>query len=125
MKMTPHSCLTPALFIQLLCQCLTLELTILHTNDLHSRFDEITSRGSTCKRGDVCFGGVARIKAAVDKIKEENPNRVIFVNGGDFFQVSTGMVGRNREMVIFMLKTSMVCDKLHTVLFFFFIKYFT
>ena len=50
------------------------ELTILHTNDLHSRFDEITARGSACRDRDraagKCFGGVARIKRTVDEIRE-------------------------------------------------------
>ena len=50
------------------------ELTILHTNDLHSRFDEITARGSACREKDraagKCFGGVARIKRAVEEIRE-------------------------------------------------------
>ena len=32
-----------------------------------------------------CFGGVARLKAAVDDIKNEHEN-VIFLNAGDFYQ---------------------------------------
>ena len=32
-----------------------------------------------------CFGGVARLKKAVDDIKEQIEN-VIFINGGDFYQ---------------------------------------
>ena len=34
-----------------------------------------------------CFGGVARLKAAVDDIKNEHEN-VVFLNGGDFYQGS-------------------------------------
>ena len=76
----------------LLAQCCwCLDLTLLHTNDLHSRFDQISSRGSSCRAKDLeagkCFGGVSRIKHKVDQIKRENPNRVVFVNAGDFFQV--------------------------------------
>ena len=66
------------------------ELTILHTNDLHSRFDEITARGSACRDRDraagKCFGGVARIKRTVDEIREGGTNRN-FVN--DRFNVQT------------------------------------
>eukprot|EP00095_Tigriopus_kingsejongensis_P006521 maker-scaffold172_size289735-snap-gene-1.31 protein:Tk06521 transcript:maker-scaffold172_size289735-snap-gene-1.31-mRNA-1 annotation:"hypothetical protein DAPPUDRAFT_42388" len=66
------------------------DLTILHTNDLHSRFDEITGRGSQCRdkdrRAGQCFGGVARIKYAVDQIRDETNGNMVFVNGGDFFQ---------------------------------------
>ena len=51
------------------------ELTILHTNDLHSRFDEVTARGSACRDKDrdagKCFGGVARIKHAVEEIRDD------------------------------------------------------
>ena len=32
-----------------------------------------------------CFGGVARLKKAVDDLKKEHEN-VIFVNAGDFYQ---------------------------------------
>ena len=67
-----------------------LQLTVLHTNDLHSRFDEVTSTGSECnpkpQSNKKCFGGVARIKHVVDQIKQQDEN-VIFLNAGDFFQV--------------------------------------
>ncbi len=67
------------------------QLTVLHTNDLHSRFDEVTASGGKCKDskrgGASCFGGVARIKTAVDQLMAEHPNSV-FLNAGDFFQVS-------------------------------------
>ncbi len=67
------------------------ELTVLHTNDLHSRFEQVTATGSRCEAKDAekqrCFGGVARIKHVVDQIKNEEDN-VVFLNGGDFFQVS-------------------------------------
>ena len=68
-----------------------LQLTVLHTNDLHSRFDEVTSTGSECnpkpQSNKKCFGGVARIKHVVDQIKQQDEN-VIFLNAGDFFQVT-------------------------------------
>ena len=72
-----------------------LDLTLLHTNDLHSRFDQISGRGSACRAKDLaagnCFGGVSRIKYKVDQIKRENPNKVVFVNAGDFFQVKKSL----------------------------------
>ena len=48
----------------------------------------MTSTGSQCqpKAGNLCFGGVARIKSKVDQVTRENPN-TIFLNAGDFFQV--------------------------------------
>ncbi len=73
------------------CAALGFDLTVLHTNDIHSRFDEVTARGSSCKSADreagKCFGGVARIKKAADDAKAEANGASIFVNAGDFFQV--------------------------------------
>jgi 2',3'-cyclic-nucleotide 2'-phosphodiesterase (5'-nucleotidase family) len=78
------------IFLLLTFECLeAFELTVLHTNDLHSRFDEVTASGGKCRleKDDQCFGGVARIKYVVDQRKKSHPNNV-FLNAGDFFQVS-------------------------------------
>ena len=70
-----------------------LKIRVLHTNDLHSRFDEVRISGSKCKDEDrksqACYGGVARIKYMVDDIRRrQKPNdNVLFLNAGDFFQV--------------------------------------
>ena len=72
------------------------KIRVLHTNDLHSRFDEVTISGSKCKEKDrksrTCYGGVARIKHMVDDIRRQHSNanndNVLFLNAGDFFQVS-------------------------------------
>ena len=69
------------------------KIRVLHTNDLHSRFDEVTISGSKCKVKDKkkksCYGGVARIKYMVDQIRnQQKPDEnVLFLNAGDFFQV--------------------------------------
>ena len=51
------------------------KLTILHTNDIHSRVESINKYDSTCNAdGEAegkCFGGVARIKSAVDAKRAE------------------------------------------------------
>ncbi|KAH6942075.1 hypothetical protein HPB50_000337 [Hyalomma asiaticum] len=65
------------------------KLTILHTNDIHSRILESDKRGVQCndekrKKGK-CYGGVARIAYQVRKLKKAARN-VLFVNAGDFFQ---------------------------------------
>ena len=61
-------------------------LTVLHTNDLHSRFDQVSKKGGDCDSKPPCYGGVARIKHLADTIRAQNPNTV-FLNAGDFFQV--------------------------------------
>ncbi|CAN7999450.1 unnamed protein product [Ixodes hexagonus] len=63
-------------------------VTVLHTNDIHSRFMECNKRGGKCtdkdRKKDGCFGGVARIVTKVKQLKQiEN---TYFFNGGDFFQ---------------------------------------
>ncbi|MBP0615567.1 bifunctional metallophosphatase/5'-nucleotidase [Jiella mangrovi] len=64
-------------------------LTILHTNDFHSRVEPINKYDSTCEGDDIkedkCFGGSARLLTALREAKSaaENP---ILVDGGDQFQ---------------------------------------
>ena len=51
----------------------------------------MTAFGAECrenrKKSRECYGGVARIKHVADTIRREHPNTV-FLNAGDFFQVS-------------------------------------
>lgn len=68
-------------------------LTILHTNDIHSRIESINRFDSTCNaEGEAegkCFGGVARIKAAVDaKRAEMAGENLLVLDAGDPFQGS-------------------------------------
>ena len=50
-------------------------VTLLHTNDLHSRFrPERSAQG---------LGGIGRIKTTVDAIRRSNPNTFL-LDGGDF-----------------------------------------
>ncbi|XP_071749955.1 apyrase isoform X2 [Lepeophtheirus salmonis] len=62
-----------------------LELTVLHVNDMHVRFEEINTYGGPCKEDDDCYGGIARLQYKVNEIKSSEKN-VIFLNGGDFYQ---------------------------------------
>jgi 5'-nucleotidase/UDP-sugar diphosphatase len=55
------------------------ELTILHTNDLHAHYDSFE------RSGEPVLGGVARLKAVVDDIRDEADN-VLFLDAGDQFQ---------------------------------------
>ncbi|WP_020606690.1 bifunctional metallophosphatase/5'-nucleotidase [Spirosoma spitsbergense] len=56
-------------------------LTILHTNDVHSRLDPFPMDGSR----NAGKGGVARRATLVQKIRQENPNVLLF-DAGDIFQ---------------------------------------
>ncbi|XP_040063025.1 protein 5NUC-like [Ixodes scapularis] len=64
-------------------------ITVLHTNDIHSHFLQSNKRGGSCTEKDLnksaCYGGVARIITKVKELKGKVPNPLFF-NGGDFFQ---------------------------------------
>ncbi|MDJ0627069.1 MAG: bifunctional metallophosphatase/5'-nucleotidase [Rhodobacter sp.] len=66
-------------------------LTVLHTNDFHSRFEPISKYDSGCSAEDnaegKCFGGSARLMTAVEEAKART-NNYILVDGGDQFQGS-------------------------------------
>jgi len=66
-------------------------LTILHTNDFHSRFEPISKYNSGCKPEDntegKCFGGAARMVSAVAAARSRTNNSIL-VDGGDQFQGS-------------------------------------
>ncbi len=65
------------------------KITILHTNDFHSRFEPISKYDSGCSAEDntagECFGGSARMVTAVEAAKERAGNWLL-VDGGDQFQ---------------------------------------
>lgn len=68
-------------------------LNILHINDFHSRFGPITGTDSNCDAetdaAGECFGGVARLKTAIDAKRAELAGQnVVLVDAGDQFQGS-------------------------------------
>ncbi len=66
-------------------------LTILHTNDFHSRVEPINKYDSGCKEEDnaagKCFGGYARLGTIIADRKAASNNSIL-VDGGDQFQGS-------------------------------------
>ena len=66
-------------------------LTVLHTNDFHSRFEPISKYNSGCSAEDntegKCFGGAARLVSAVAEARKRTNNSIL-VDGGDQFQGS-------------------------------------
>lgn len=69
------------------------KLQILHTNDMHARFEEVDEDTAPCSlrnaKENKCYGGFARIKMAADQIKADALKRnisSIFLNAGDTFQ---------------------------------------
>lgn len=66
-------------------------LTILHTNDTHSRIEEVNKYDATCSAKESaeqqCFGGMARLKAAIDAERTQGGNLLV-LDAGDQFQGS-------------------------------------
>ncbi|MDA0230544.1 MAG: bifunctional metallophosphatase/5'-nucleotidase [Proteobacteria bacterium] len=66
-----------------------LKLTILHTNDVHSRLAATPPFGSACNAQHIsenkCLGGAARHASAINSIRAEGGN-VVLLDAGDQFQ---------------------------------------
>ena len=66
-----------------------LKLTILHTNDVHSRLAATLPFGSTCNAKHIsenkCLGGAARHASAINSVRAEGGN-VVLLDAGDQFQ---------------------------------------
>ncbi|KAJ7649958.1 5'-nucleotidase protein-like protein [Roridomyces roridus] len=61
-------------------------ISIFHINDIHAHLDEITTSGTDCTNPALgCYGGYARIKAAVDAGRRAAANSLL-LNMGDEFQ---------------------------------------
>lgn len=70
-----------------------LDMVLLHTNDMHSRFDETDIYCNECREDDAelgkCYGGLARIAHFVNEEKQkakENGVPALFMVAGDTFQ---------------------------------------
>nr|KAF7438278.1 hypothetical protein H0235_000669 [Vespula pensylvanica] len=63
------------------------ELSIIHLNDFHARFQQTNPTSGTCHVGQEkdCVGGISRVYTAVNRLKKERPN-AIFLNAGDHYQ---------------------------------------
>ena len=60
-------------------------LEILHTNDMHSRFNEANKYGSKCHPDATCYGGFPRLAHLVNQEKSKRDN-VLFLTAGDIYQ---------------------------------------
>ncbi|XP_007077001.2 5'-nucleotidase [Panthera tigris] len=61
------------------------ELTILHTNDVHSRLEQTSEDSSKCVNASRCVGGVARLFTKVQQIRRAEPH-VLLLDAGDQYQ---------------------------------------
>ncbi|XP_030767022.1 apyrase-like [Sitophilus oryzae] len=60
------------------------ELSVVHLNDFHARFEEISSASGTCKDTS-CIGGFPRLVTQIQELLDTQPKSLL-LNGGDNFQ---------------------------------------
>ncbi|CAL7933343.1 unnamed protein product [Xylocopa violacea] len=69
-----------------------LTIRIVHTNDMHSRFEQTSKLSSVCSQKEAvegrCYGGFARI-ATLIRESRKSPVPCLFLNAGDTYQGST------------------------------------
>jgi len=70
-----------------------MRLTLLHTNDIHGRVD-----------------GLARIAALVERIREETPHRVIYVDAGDVEETTTRLSNLTKGVAMHRLLSASGCE---------------
>lgn len=77
------------LAVVILTKCNAYDLTILHTNDVHARFEQFDRYGVSCSEEDAaggyCFGGVARRFTKIQQVRDSDEN-VLLLDAGDQFQ---------------------------------------
>ncbi len=83
---------TPTILARSLQSEPALSFKLIHINDIHAHFEEVNINTGRCHEdqaeADQCFGGAARIKTMVDRIRNEKPEMdSIFLNAGDYYQV--------------------------------------
>ncbi|KAJ0173095.1 hypothetical protein K1T71_011271 [Dendrolimus kikuchii] len=62
------------------------ELNVIHYNDFHAHFDEVSPQGTVCVPEEApCIGGFARLYTAIHEALEVEPHSLL-LNGGDTFQ---------------------------------------
>ncbi|KAL5286863.1 hypothetical protein ACFFRR_008078 [Megaselia abdita] len=63
------------------------EFVLLHNNDMHGRFEQVSATSGTCWKElaakNLCYGGFARVANIVRKFRNES--EVIYLNAGDTF----------------------------------------
>ncbi|XP_070496322.1 apyrase-like [Chironomus tepperi] len=62
-----------------------IELSLIHINDFHARFEETNNQSLPCLEGQQCIGGYARMATVVRQL-QRNRDHSIFLNAADNFQ---------------------------------------
>jgi len=88
MKLLTLIVLVPTIWCRVIPNNFT--LNIVHMNDVHAHFDEISLNAGRCHQEnlekDECFGGMARMFTAIQQLMNKSPNNTLLLNAGDYFQ---------------------------------------
>ncbi|XP_064212299.1 uncharacterized protein LOC661310 [Tribolium castaneum] len=82
-KFAMQTFLPIVLFLKIVL-CAQFNLTIIHFNDFHARYEPVDNLSTTCE-GDNCIGGFSRLYSKITQLKNETPNSLL-LNAGDNFQ---------------------------------------
>ncbi|KAF4521721.1 hypothetical protein B566_EDAN012169 [Ephemera danica] len=68
-----------------------IEVSFIHLNDFHAKYEPISANTNLCKPGDnekgLCYGGMARVVTILRELQMSEPNPVL-LNAGDSYQGS-------------------------------------
>lgn len=70
-----------------------LDLTVVHVNDMHARYEQTNQHSGACAdkeaQAGVCYGGHARVATIIKQARQEAiDDNVLVLNAGDTFQVA-------------------------------------
>ena len=84
------SLISVLLFVTSYKSVMSLDLTLLHTNDVHAHVQQSNKYGSACSEqkalDNKCYGGAARLYTQIQTERNRKPN-VLLLDAGDQFQV--------------------------------------
>nr|CCC15148.1 ecto-5'-nucleotidase [Fredericella sultana] len=76
--------------VALSCAACDFNLTIVHTNDVHARYQQANAYGAACSRQDAdknkCFAGVARRYTKIKELRQRYNNSMLLLDAGDQYQ---------------------------------------
>ena len=96
--MDVHILFTIILFFVSVSFVSSFNITILHTNDVHSHYDEMNKYGGQCSQPGECYGGMARLKTKLDEIRSMYAD-TLFLDGGDQYQGTLWFTHHGGEIV--------------------------
>ena len=65
--------------------------SVFHVNDIHAHFEEVDVYTGRCREENAaageCYGGVARMYTKLRELQQQEGDKWIFLNAGDYYQV--------------------------------------